>query len=327
MSTPLVEASGLHRNFRVGRALPLFWRRREICAVQDVSFSIFEGETLGLVGESGCGKSTIGRLVLGLLAPSAGVVRYRGMPVPTTPGRAEWRMLRREMQMVFQDPYGALNPRLAIGAQIREVLDTHGVGAPKERPDRIRALLKAVGLESHMLTRYPHQMSGGQLQRVVIARALAVSPSFLVCDEPVSALDVSIQAQVINLLQDLQEERNLTYFFISHDLGIVRHICDRIVVMYLGRTVESGPADALFAAPKHPYTRALIAAAPRPVPTAERRPFVIEGDPPSPFDLPPGCAFQTRCPLATAECVSTRPELRSVGDPGRLTACHHAETL
>ena len=327
MSTPLVEVSGLHRTFRVGRALPLFWQRREIRAVQDVSFSIAEGETLGLVGESGCGKSTVGRLVLGLLAPSAGVVRYRGASVPSAPGRAEWRALRREMQMIFQDPYGALNPRLAIGAQIREVLDTHGVGELNERADRVSALLKAVGLESHMLTRYPHQMSGGQLQRVVIARALAVSPSFLVCDEPVSALDVSIQAQVINLLQDLQEQRNLTYFFISHDLSIVRHICDRIVVMYLGRTVESGPADALFTAPKHPYTRALIAAAPRPVPTAERRTLVIEGDPPSPFNLPPGCAFQTRCPLATRECVTTRPVLRPIGDSGRLTACHHAETL
>ena len=327
MSTPLVEVLGLHRNFRGSRALPFFWRHREICAVQDVSFTIFEGETLGLVGESGCGKSTIGRLVLGLLAPSAGVVRYRDTPVPSTPGCVEWSALRREMQMVFQDPFGALNPRLSIGWQIREVLDIHGIGALKEREHLVKALLKAVGLESHMMTRYPHQISGGQLQRVVISRALAVSPSFLVCDEPVSALDVSIQAQVINLLQDLQEERNLTYLFISHDLSIVRHICDRIVVMYLGRLVESGPVGTVFATPKHPYTRALIAAAPSPVPTAERRTFVIEGDPPSPFNLPSGCAFHTRCPLATQECVTTRPALRSVGEPGRLTACHHAETL
>ncbi|MEM8664379.1 MAG: oligopeptide/dipeptide ABC transporter ATP-binding protein, partial [Pseudomonadota bacterium] len=285
---PLLAAEGLTRRFAVGRNLPLLGGGRTLTAVSDVSFRVAEGETVGLVGESGCGKSTIGKLALGLLAPSAGKVLYRGELIPTDQGAA-WRALRRQMQMVFQNPYGALNPRLTVGSQVRELLDTHDVGAPAERSGRVDALFEQVGLRTHMKGRYPHQMSGGQLQRAVIARALAVSPSFIVCDEAVDALDVSIQAQVINLLQDLQAERGLTYLFISHDLGVVRHVCDRILVMYLGRLVEEGPVDALFAHPRHPYTAALLDAAPDPDPAARRVVPPLQGDPPSPLDPPSGC--------------------------------------
>ena len=325
--TVLVDVQNLTRRFPVGRAIPFVGSRRVVTAAHDVSFQIHEGETLGLVGESGCGKSTIGKLVLGLLAPSSGSVSYRGKTVSAQRGSADWRQMRRQMQMVFQNPFGALNPRLKIGTQIAEILETHQMGDASERPRRMAELLQSVGLEPHMLDRYPHQMSGGQLQRAVIARALAVSPSFIVCDEAVAALDVSIQAQVVNLLLDLQEAHGLTYLFISHDLGIVRHICDRVVVMYLGHVVETGPTAQVFSGARHPYTRALIAAAPQPDPRARKRGAPLEGDPPSPLNPPSGCVFHTRCPMATAECAQQAPTLRRFGEGGHTVACHHAERV
>ncbi|MCR9176984.1 MAG: ATP-binding cassette domain-containing protein [Alphaproteobacteria bacterium] len=325
--TVLVDVQNLTRWFPVGRAIPFVGAQRVVTAAHDVSFEVHQGETLGLVGESGCGKSTIGKLVLGLLAPSGGTVRFRGREVSARRGSAEWRQMRRQMQMVFQNPFGALNPRLKIGTQISEILDTHAIGEAADRPRRLAELLQSVGLEAHMLERYPHQMSGGQLQRAVIARALAVSPSFIVCDEAVAALDVSIQAQVVNLLLDLQEAHGLTYLFISHDLGIVRHICDRVVVMYLGRMVETGPTAEVFSAPSHPYTRALIAAAPQPDPRARRQGAPLDGDPPSPLNPPSGCVFLTRCPMATSECTQSVPVLRDLGSSGHTVACHHADKL
>lgn len=325
--TVLVDVHKLTRRFPVGRSIPFLGTKRVVTAAHDVSFQVREGETLGLVGESGCGKSTIGKLVLGLLAPSGGTVRFRGRTVSAKRGSTEWRQLRQQMQMIFQNPFGALNPRLTIGTQIREILEVHEIGEAADRPRRMDELLQSVGLEPHMLTRYPHQMSGGQLQRAVIARALAVSPSFIVCDEAVAALDVSIQAQVVNLLLDLQEAHRLTYLFISHDLGIVRHICDRVVVMYLGRMVETGPAAQVFSAPRHPYTRALIAAAPRLDPRARRRGALLEGDPPSPLNPPTGCVFHTRCPMATVDCARAIPALRTIGDTDHTVACHHAEKM
>ena len=260
--TVLVDVQNLTRRFSVGRSFPLIGTQRAITAARDVSFQIHEGETLGLVGESGCGKSTIGKLVLGLIPPSGGSVHFRGHAVSARRGSRDWVNARRDMQMVFQNPFGALNPRLRIGAQIAEILETHEIGEAADRPGRLAELLQSVGLEPHMLDRYPHQMSGGQLQRAVIARALAVSPSFIVCDEAVAALDVSIQAQVVNLMMDLQEEMGLAYLFISHDMAVVERISHRVAVMYLGEIVEIGPRQAVFENPQHPYTRKLMAAVP-----------------------------------------------------------------
>lgn len=326
MSAPLVEVRNLSRVFSSGRNIPMISRRKDLRAVSDVSFTIHERETLGLVGESGCGKSTVGRLVLGMLAPTSGEVTFDGAPVAAQIGSPEWRAMRRSMQMVFQNPFGALNPRLTILFQLREVLDTHDIGAPDDRTGRVVELAKLVGLDPSLLDRYVHQLSGGQLQRAVIARALAVSPRFLVCDEAVAALDVSIQAQVINLLQDLQDEQDLTYLFISHDLGVVRHMCDRIIVMYLGRIVEEGPSEALFAAPRHPYTRALLAAAPQPDPRERKERLLLEGDLPSPYAVPSGCVFRTRCPLADEHCASEAPVLRAMNaNATHRTACHFAD--
>lgn len=322
----LVEFRNVAREFQVRRAGSLLGRTQPLRAVQGVSFEIQPGETLGLVGESGCGKSTVGKLVLGLLAPTGGDVLFDGAALSADQGSLAWRERRRDMQMIFQNPFGALNPRLPIGRQMREVLDTHDLGATEERDVEVQSLMRAVGLEPHMLDRYPHQMSGGQLQRVVIARALAVSPRFLVCDEAVAALDVSIQAQVVNLLQDLQEERNLTYLFISHDLEIVRHISDRIIVMYLGRIVETGDAQTIFDAPSHPYTRALVAAAPSPEPGRRRNDPLLEGDPPSPLDPPSGCVFRTRCRFAQPACAETEPALTSA-PAGQLSACHRSHEI
>lgn len=322
----LVELRDVERVFQVRRPGSLLGRSQPLRAVQGVSFTINPGETLGLVGESGCGKSTVGKLVLGLLPPTAGDVLFDGEALDSDPGSLAWRARRRDMQMIFQNPFGALNPRLPIGRQMREVLDTHDLGTAEDRDAQVQSLMRAVGLEPHMLDRYPHQMSGGQLQRVVIARALAVSPRFLVCDEAVAALDVSIQAQVVNLLQDLQQERNLTYLFISHDLEIVRHISDRIIVMYLGRIVETGDAETVFDAPSHPYTRALVAAAPRPDPGRGREDALLEGDPPSPLDPPSGCVFRTRCKYAQQICADTEPPLTLTRD-GQLAACHRANEI
>ncbi|MGD1879521.1 MAG: ABC transporter ATP-binding protein [Kiloniellaceae bacterium] len=326
--TPLVEVTGLRRVFRGGRRASFgglgFGPRLECRAVDDVSFSIRRHETFGLVGESGCGKSTLGKLILDLLAPSAGRLRFDGK------APADWgkRAFRRRAQLVFQDSLGALDPRQSILAQVREPLDIHDVG-PRGgrgagRDELAAAMLHEVGLDEAYHGRYPHQLSGGQQQRAVIARALVLRPDFVVCDEPVSALDVSIQAQVINLLRDMQHRYGLTYLFISHDLSVVRHSADRIGVMYLGRLVELADGESLFERPLHPYTKALIAAVPIPDPRKRRDTPVLRGDPPSPFAPPPGCRFHTRCPHAEARCRSEVPELRALAD-GHAVACHLAE--
>ena len=316
-STPLVVAENLVRIYR-GRA-GMFGKETEVRAVDGVSLAIGRGETLGLVGESGSGKSTTGRMVLGLDPADAGEVRFDGAPLPAF-GSADWRASRRRMQMIFQDPLGALDRRLAVVDQIREPLDIHRIGNPSERAARAAELLDAVGLSRAQGARFPHELSGGQRQRVVLARALALGPELIVCDEPVSALDVSIQAQVVNLLIDLQSELGLAMLFISHDLRVVRQVSRRIAVMYLGRIVEEGDGDDLFAAPKHPYTRALVSASPVPG-RRSREHLVIAGDPPNPAKRPPGCAFHPRCPVAVDRCRSEVPALRPAG-PARAAACH-----
>jgi oligopeptide/dipeptide ABC transporter ATP-binding protein len=320
--TPLLEVRNLVRHFRIG-ARKLFAERKTVRAVDGVSFELRAGETLGLVGESGCGKSTTGRLVLGIDRPSAGEVRFEGRPVEGLAVR-EWRRLRCEMQMVFQDPYGALDPRIPAAAQIREPLDIHGAGEARERETRVQDMLDAVKLPRPLRDRYPHELSGGQQQRVVIARALILRPKLLVCDEPVSALDVSVQAQVVNLLASLQKQLGLAYLFISHDLGIVRHICQRVAVMYLGEIVETADRKDLFDRPIHPYSQSLISAIPVPDPNAARKRILLKGDPPSPMNLPTGCRFHTRCPFAEPICAEQKPALRAVGSR-RAAACHFAE--
>ncbi len=319
--TALLEARDLARYYKVrtGRArFGAFGDKAVLRAVDGVSFEIHPGRTLGLVGESGCGKSTTGKLVLGLIPPSRGEVRCEGAPMPPA-GSAAWRVLRRRVQMVYQDPLGALDRRLPVGVQIMEPLAIHRLGGPAEQRDRALALMEAVGLQRHQFDRYPHELSGGQRQRVVLARALMTEPRLLVCDEPISALDVSIQAQVVNLLLDLQERMGIAYLFISHDLKVVRQVSHEVAVMYLGRIVEQGDADSLFARPLHPYTRALVSA----IPTvgARRERMLLAGDPPNPVDVPAGCAFHTRCPFATAQCRSERPALAPLPD-GRRVACH-----
>ena len=329
MTAPLAEVRDLVKEFPVRAGL---FRRQvgAIQAVSGVSLRILPGETLGLVGESGSGKSTVGRLLLHLETPTSGEVLFGGRSLGALDAPA-FRGLRREMQMVFQDPYSSLNPRHTVGWIVREPLDVHGVGTAQERNERVRELLDRVGLEAEHVRRYPHQLSGGQQQRVGIARALATSPALVVADEPVSALDVSIQAQIANLLQELKEEMGLTYLFIAHDLAMVRHLCDRVAVMMLGKLVETGPGADVFQAPQHPYTRGLLAAVPRPDPrarTGTRPP--LEGELPDPASPPPGCRFHTRCPFATERCRVEEPRLRNLGiqDPdGHQVACHHAEEL
>jgi oligopeptide/dipeptide ABC transporter ATP-binding protein len=301
----------------------IFGKRRVAHAVNGVTLDLRAGETLGLVGESGCGKSTLGQLILNLIEPTSGSVLFLGQDI-TKVDRQEWRRLRSEMQLVFQNPLGALNPRLTIGAQIREPLDIHGVGEPDGRLDKVLEMLEAVSLPAHLLERYPHQLSGGQQQRVVIARALINGPRLVVCDESVSALDVSVQAQVVNLLVDLQKKLGLTYLFITHDLSVVRHISSRIAVMYMGRIVELADSEVLLENPMHPYTRALISAVPVPDPRARASRATISGEPPNPFDPPSGCAFHARCPHADSKCRSQLPEFRQIGEK-HMVACHHAE--
>jgi oligopeptide/dipeptide ABC transporter ATP-binding protein len=296
-------------------------------AVEDVSFAIAAGETLGLVGESGCGKSTLGRTVLRLLAPSRGSIRFDGQELAGLSDRA-MRPLRKRMQMIFQDPYASLNPRMSVGTAIGEPLEIHQPELSRRaRADKVAALLTKVGLPTDAAGRYPHEFSGGQRQRIGIARALAVEPSFVVCDEPISALDVSIQAQIVNLLADLQAADQLTYLFISHDLKIVQHLCDRVAVMYLGRVVELATADELYAQPRHPYTRALLSAVPvaDPAAAATRKRIVLTGDVPSPIAPPPGCAFHPRCPVPDKppECKTLIPPTRLLG--GAQVACHVAK--
>ena len=318
MTAPLLEVEGLTRHYPVRLPGGLFGRRASLKAVDGVGFAIRRGETLGLVGESGCGKSTTAKLVLGLIPPTAGSIRFDGAAVPSDLG-PNWRRLRQRMQMVYQDPLGALDRRLPLADQIAEPLDIHAPLTPRaERRDRALALMEAVGLRADMAGRYPHEISGGQRQRVVIARALALDPDLLVCDEPVSALDVSIQAQVLNLLDDLRARTGFASLFISHDLKVVRQMADRVAVMYLGRIVEEGPPEAVFRDPLHPYARALVAAIP--VPGRRRARTQLRGDPPNPVDRPAGCAFRDRCPLAMPRCADEEPVLRAEG--GRAVACH-----
>jgi peptide/nickel transport system ATP-binding protein len=314
----LLELDSVHRIYRAGGTL--FARHRQVHAVAGLSFMLQRGRTLGLVGESGCGKSTTGRLALGLERPDAGTVTFDGTPMPRA-GTSAWRRVRARMQLVFQDPLGALDRRLTIGTQVTEPLLVHNIGTPEERASRVADLLRAVGLRPDQALRYPHELSGGQRQRAVIARALATQPDVLVCDEPVSALDVSIQAQVVNLLIDLQAQFGLAMLFISHDLKLVRLIAHEVAVMYLGLIVEQGEPEALFAAPAHPYTQALLAAVPDRSRRGPRK--LLSGEPPNPSDRPSGCAFHPRCPIAVARCRDENPTLLRRAD-GRLVACHLA---
>jgi len=326
VSAPLVDVRNLVKHYPGERAwLGLGRPRRVVRAVDGVSFAITPGQTLGLVGESGCGKSTLGRTILRLQEPTAGQVVIDGREVFTL-GARELRALRRRMQIVFQDPYSSLNPRMTVRQTLREPLAIHRLAAGAGADAKVAALLEEVGLDSRLARSYPHELSGGQRQRVGIARALSVEPAFLVCDEPVSALDVSVQAQVLNLLMDLQQQRRLTYLFIAHDLAVVKHIAEQVAVMYLGKIVELAPAAELYLAPRHPYTRSLLSAVPVPDPAAQKQRIVLTGDVPSPASPPPGCPFHPRCPhpKKNQRCRTEVPALRAVV-PGQLAACHFAE--
>ena len=316
----LVEVRGLKMWFPIMRGI-LQKHVADVKAVDGLNFDVYQGETLGLVGESGCGKSTTGRAILQLYTPTAGSVLFEGRDLVKTKGE-DLRKMRRRMQMIFQDPYASLNPRMTVGSIVAEPLEVHNIGSKSERTDRVRELLKVVGLNPYFINRYPHEFSGGQRQRIGVARALAVNPAFIVCDKPISALDVSIQAQVINLLEDLQEQFNLTYLFIAHDLSVVRHISDRIAVMYLGKIMELTDRDELYRNPMHPYTQALLSAVPIPDPVIEekRQRIILEGDVPSPVNPPKGCNFSTRCPKALAMCKEQEPEFREYGS-GHWVAC------
>jgi oligopeptide/dipeptide ABC transporter ATP-binding protein len=312
---PLVEARGLAKHYKVrGGGL--------LRAVDGVDLAVRAGETHALVGESGCGKTTLGRLILRLVEPTAGSIRFRGEDLLALKPEAMRRM-RRHLSVIFQDPYGSLDPRMTVAEIVGEPLRIFGEGTRAERRARVEALLAQVGLAPAHATRHPHEFSGGQRQRIGIARALALAPDLVVCDEPVSALDVSIQAQIINLLQDLQQLHGLTYLFVAHDLSVVRHIADRVAVMYLGRVVEEAPKAVLFAAPRHPYTRALLAAVPLPKPGAPP-PMPLAGEVPSPLDPPSGCRFRARCPIAVPRCAEEDPPLRELA-PAHRVACHLAE--
>ncbi|MCL4862217.1 MAG: dipeptide ABC transporter ATP-binding protein [Caldilineaceae bacterium] len=318
----LLAVDDLQMHFPITRGIIFQRQVGAIKAVDGISFDLYRGETLGLVGESGCGKSTTGRAILQLHRPTAGSVQFEGRELTKTKGE-ELRKTRRRMQMIFQDPYASLNPRMTVGSIIGEPLEVHNIGSTrKERQERVQELLKIVGLNPVFVNRYPHEFSGGQRQRIGIARALAVNPAFIVCDEPISALDVSIQAQIINLLEDLQDELNLTYLFIAHDLSVVRHISDRIAVMYLGKIVELADRDELYENPMHPYTQALLSAVPIPDPAIEgrRQRIILEGDVPSPANPPKGCHFCTRCPKVMDICREQEPPFKDYGN-GHFVAC------
>jgi oligopeptide transport system ATP-binding protein len=321
----LVRLENLKKYFPITRGIVLQRHVGDVKAVDDVSFSIYSGETLGLVGESGCGKSTTGRTILQLYRPTAGSVYLDGVDLAALSG-GDLRQMRQRMQMIFQDPYASLNPRMTVGSIIGEPLEIFGIARGKDKQERVEELLRLVGLNPYFANRYPHEFSGGQRQRVGVARALALEPDFIVCDEPISALDVSIQAQVVNLLEDLQERMGLTYLFIAHDLSMVRHISDRVAVMYLGKIVELTSRDELYLNPLHPYTEALLSAVPIPDPVIEeqRERIILEGDVPSPSNPPKGCNFNTRCPLAVDECFEVEPEFREVAEE-HWVACHLVE--
>jgi oligopeptide transport system ATP-binding protein len=320
---PLVHAESVRKYFPIKKGVIIQREIARVHAVDDVSFDIRAGETLGLVGESGCGKSTLGRCIVRLYELTDGKIEFEGRDISHF-SRRDLRPIRRQMQMVFQDPYASLNPRKRVGSIISDPLRIHGLGDGKEVRGRVQELLELVGLSPEHYNRYPHEFSGGQRQRIGVARALALRPKLIVADEPVSALDVSIQAQVINLLDDLQDELSLTYLFIAHDLGVVRHVSDRIAVMYLGKIVEISPAEELYQRPVHPYTEALLSAVPVPDPelSAKRQRIVLEGDVPSPITPPSGCRFHPRCRYATEICAIEEPPLVAHGT-GHLAACHH----
>ncbi len=318
LGEPLVEVKDLQIYFPVSAGIIFQRKVADVKAVDGVSFTVKRGETLGLVGESGCGKSTTGKAILQLIRPTAGTVDFEGTDLTRIKGR-ELRRFRRRMQMIFQDPYASLNPRMSVGSIIGEPITIHKLASGKAKKERVQSLLQTVGLNPYFANRFPHEFSGGQRQRIGIARALAVEPDFIVCDEPVSALDVSIQAQIINLLQDLQSQFNLTYLFIAHDLSVVRHISDRVAVMYLGHVMELTDRDSIFENPLHPYTKALMSAVPIPDPAIERKRdrIILLGDVPSPLMPPTGCVFHTRCPIAIDECRARRPDWRNVGTADR----------
>jgi oligopeptide transport system ATP-binding protein len=319
----LLEVRNLVKHFPIKSGVLIDRQVGAVQAVDDVSFSVSEGETVGLVGESGCGKSTLARSILQLIRPTSGSVRFRGTEL-TDLNRRQLRPLRREMQMIFQDPYASLNPRKRVGQIVGDPLKLHGIASGNELKTRVQSLLDRVGLSAEHYNRFPHEFSGGQRQRIGVARALALEPKMIIADEPVSALDVSIQAQIINLLEDLQDEFELTYVFVAHDLGVVRHVSDRIAVMYLGKIVEIGPAEDVYTKPIHPYTVSLLSAVPIPDPRQNqaRQHVVLEGDVPSPANPPQACRFHTRCPRATEICSEVEPQLIDYG--GRhFAACHH----
>jgi len=318
----LVEVRGLKKYFPIKSGIVFQREVAAVKAVDGISFDIYEGETLGLVGESGCGKSTTGRTILQLHRATAGSVKFEGEELTTLKGEA-LRKMRRKMQMIFQDPYASLNPRMSVGRIVAEPLVVHNIGTKKEREERVAELLELVGLNPYFVRRYPHEFSGGQRQRIGLARALALNPKFIVADEPISALDVSIQAQVVNLLQKLQEDLGLTYLFIAHDLSMVRHLCNRVAVMYLGKIVEIADSEELYTNPLHPYTQALLSAVPVPDPVVEekRQRIILKGDVPSPVNPPKGCHFNTRCPVSVDVCYEEDPELVEVL-PGHWVACH-----
>ncbi|RLQ92365.1 ABC transporter ATP-binding protein [Falsibacillus albus] len=316
---PLLEIQDLKKHFPLTGGV--FGKTvGHVKAVDGVSFSVNKGETLGIVGESGCGKSTTGRMLLRLIEPTEGAIKFEGKDI-TKLSKKDMRSLRRDMQMVFQDPFASLNPRHTVEKILEEPLIVHGIGNAAERKKKVRELLEVVGLSSYYAKRYPHQFSGGQRQRIGIARALMTKPKLIIADEPVSALDVSIQSQVLNLLEDLQSEFDLTYIFIAHDLGVVRHISDRVGVMYLGRMAELTESDKLYEKPLHPYTQALLSAVPIPDPEYKRDTIILQGDIPSPSNPPKGCAFHTRCPHAMDICKSATPQFKEA-EPGHYVACH-----
>jgi oligopeptide transport system ATP-binding protein len=322
---PLIQVRHLKKYFPITRGIVVQRHVGDIKAVDDVSFDIYKGETLGLVGETGCGKTTVGRTMLRLYEPTDGQVLFDEVDLATLPGD-KLRHMRRRMQMIFQDPYASLNPRMTVGGIVAEPLEVHAVAQGKEKQERVQQLLRLVGLNPYFVNRYPHEFSGGQRQRIGIARALALNPDLIICDEPISSLDVSIQAQVVNLLEELQGHMELTYLFIAHDLSMVRHISDRMAVMYLGKIVELTGRDEIYLNPLHPYTQALMSAVPVPDPVVEekRQRIILEGDIPSPASPPEGCNFNTRCPVAIDVCFEAEPAFIEVR-PGHFCACHLVE--